>query len=617
MSSNFSQPMVIYESDMGASIAAPSTVTSAAVAPMANSRKTTIQPLQWAKPQINLILLGETGVGKTAMLNLLANVCAGVELKDFRPAHKTENERGGSQSGSQTNIPELYIISGANGNQIRILDTPGLADTRGIDINNEHKAAIASAIKEHFTTIDAIIILANGTLARLGAATQFTLTTISTMFPNSLAKNIAFIFTMVSDSMIFNFDKSSLPVQLREAKFWCTNNPFAQWSKYQQLLAQNPQTVEDDTLEEMNESAHHNYVKALKTLSQVFQFLDTCKEQPTKVIYEFYMRIIEMQAVKSNVEAHILQIENMCKELQKLQTNQPLQAQAIKIYEEYKQIINMPFNERKDTGSKYNTLCLAQNCYSNCHEGCDDVLDLILESQCTNLGDKCSAFSNSTGSVDLEYVCTICKHPAEDHQHHHSKWVEKTSSQVVVQDAETLSDDTDEANTEAGRLALVMNIVQKKIEDFEQEIFNLKAELSELHSSSHSLMLSGSFSGFISSSIENLKRREEKMKLEGADAESLQRMTDEIRELENQKAVLQNAEQLGKVLEIPKATDHNYNSLGISHQHQQISFDIVFAWVLKLLPRAAQDKMRKLFAAFRASEHTRNLESNSDSLYLL
>ncbi|KAJ3714035.1 hypothetical protein C8R42DRAFT_558431, partial [Lentinula raphanica] len=179
-----------------------------------------------------LILLGETGVGKTAMLNLLANVCAGVELKDFRPAHKMENEQNGSQSGSQTNVPKFYTISSANGNIIHILDTPGLADTHGIDIDNEHKAAIVSAIKEHFITIDAIIILANGTLARLGAATEFTLTTISTMFPNSLIENIAFIFTMVSNSTAFNFDQSSLPVQFRKAKSWCINNPFAQWSKY-------------------------------------------------------------------------------------------------------------------------------------------------------------------------------------------------------------------------------------------------------------------------------------------------------------------------------------------------------------------------------------------------
>ncbi|KAJ3761096.1 hypothetical protein EV360DRAFT_93208 [Lentinula raphanica] len=499
------------------------------------------------------------------MLDLLANVCAGVELKDFRSAHKAENEQGGSQSGSQTNMPELYTIYGANGNEINILDTPGLADTRGIDIDSKHKAAITSAIKEHFTTIDAIVILANGTLARLGAATEFTLTTISAMFPDSLVENIAFIFTMVSDSTIFNFDQSSLPVQLKKAKFWCINNPFAQWSKYQQLLAQNPQTVEDDTLEEMNEIIHHNYVKALKTLSQVFQFLDTCKEQPTKVIYEFYMRmIIDMEVVKLNVEARMLQIENMCNKLQKLQTNQPLPAQAMKIYEEYKQIINIPFNECKDTGFKYNTLCLANNCYSNCHEGCNDVA-FILESQCTNLGDKCSAFSRSTGSVGLKRVCTICGHPAEDHQHHHSKWVEV----VQPEDAETLSDEVD---TEAGRLALVMNIVQKKIEGFEQEIFNLKAQLSELHNSSHSLMLSGSFNGFISSSIEVLKRRQEKMKSEGADAESLQRMTDEIGEFENQKAVLQNAEKPGK------------------------------------------DDVRRLFAAFRASEHKRNLESDSDSL---
>ncbi|KAJ4000672.1 hypothetical protein F5050DRAFT_1803869 [Lentinula boryana] len=520
----------------GASIAPSTNDTTAASKPDAvpTTRKMTIQP-PWVKRQINLVLIGETGVGKTAMLDLLANVCAGVQLEDFKATHQAKSERGGSSSGSQTNIPEFYTIPCANGNEVNILDTPGLADTRGIDMDNEHKAAIANAIKKHFETIDAVIILANGTLARLGAATEYALTTISGMFPNSIVDNIAFIFTMVSDPTMFNFDRASLPVELRKAKIWSINNPFAQWIKYQEKLAQDPPTVDEDILEEMNESVHRSYTKALKMFAQVFQFLDKCKIQPTNSIYNLYVMSTDIEAAISNVIARMDQTETTRNELKKLQTDKTAQEQGQKMNEKYEEIINTPFYEHEATGTEHNTLCVAGTCYSNCHEGCGVGFTLDRSA----LGDNCSAFYNSTGS-GLKRVCTICHHLAEDHQHYRSKWVKRIKSDKVVD--EDAKRRYNEAKTEAERIAIVMEGVQKKVEALEQEIVSLEKELSELCDKYNQLALSGSFIGYISSAIRLLKLREETMKKEGADAESLKRMADRIERLENKRRVLEEAE---------------------------------------------------------------------------
>ncbi|KAJ3742584.1 hypothetical protein DFH05DRAFT_1527140 [Lentinula detonsa] len=520
----------------GASIAPSTDNTTAASKPDAvpTTRKMTIQP-PWVKRQINLVLIGETGVGKTAMLDLLANVCAGVRLEDFKATHQAKSERGGSSSGSQTNVPEFYTIPCANGNEVNILDTPGLADTRGIDMDNEHKAAIANAIKKHFETIDAVIILANGTLARLGAATEYALTTISGMFPNSIVDNIAFIFTMVSDPTMFNFDRASLPAELRKAKIWSINNPFAQWIKYQERLAQDPPTVDEDILEEMNESVHRSYTKALKMFAQVFQFLDKCKIQPTNSIYNLYVMSTDIEAAISNVIARMDQTESTRNELKKLQTDKTAQEQGKKMNEKYEEIINTPFYEHDATGTEHNTLCVAGTCYSNCHEGCGVGFTLDR----STLGDNCSAFYNSTGS-GLKRVCTICHHLAEDHQHYRSKWVKRIKTDKVVD--EDAKKRYNEAKTEADRIAIVMEGVQKKVEALETEIVSLEKELSELCDKYNQLALSGSFIGYISSAIRLLKLRQETMKKEGADAESLQRMADRIGRLEHKRKVLEEAE---------------------------------------------------------------------------
>ncbi|KAJ4467242.1 hypothetical protein J3R30DRAFT_3718145 [Lentinula aciculospora] len=78
----------------------------------------------------------------------------------------------------------------ANANEVNILDTPGLADTGGTDMDNEHRAAMPSTIKKDLEVIGAVIILENGTLPRLGTATEYDLTT--TWISNSIAGNIAF-----------------------------------------------------------------------------------------------------------------------------------------------------------------------------------------------------------------------------------------------------------------------------------------------------------------------------------------------------------------------------------------------------------------------------------------
>jgi putative ribosome biogenesis GTPase RsgA len=68
------------------------------------------------KVPYTILLIGETGVGKSSLLELIANVLHGndVDHYDFDILDHT-NEQGGSNNQSQTNSAQLYEFTSKNG----------------------------------------------------------------------------------------------------------------------------------------------------------------------------------------------------------------------------------------------------------------------------------------------------------------------------------------------------------------------------------------------------------------------------------------------------------------------------------------------------------------------
>jgi len=68
------------------------------------------------KAPYTILLVGETGVGKSSVLEFIANVLAGNDIDhyNFNILDHT-NERGGSNNQSQTNSARLYEFTSMNG----------------------------------------------------------------------------------------------------------------------------------------------------------------------------------------------------------------------------------------------------------------------------------------------------------------------------------------------------------------------------------------------------------------------------------------------------------------------------------------------------------------------
>ncbi|KAF9260137.1 hypothetical protein L218DRAFT_621119 [Marasmius fiardii PR-910] len=92
-----------------------------------------------SKKELTILLLRETGVGKTALLSFIGNVLAGHKVDRYIDLHEPSIEMGGPQSQSQTDAATLYEFVSQNDVVVRILDTPGLADTRGVVVDDRHR----------------------------------------------------------------------------------------------------------------------------------------------------------------------------------------------------------------------------------------------------------------------------------------------------------------------------------------------------------------------------------------------------------------------------------------------------------------------------------------------
>lgn len=264
---------------------------------------------------------------------------AGRSPKEYELAHDESNEAGGVKNQSQTNFAKPYEFTSVNGVKFRILDTPGLADTRGLAQDELHKASIANVIKENITAVNAVLILANGTVERLGVVTDYALSTLSSMFPRTLAANIGILFTNVPNRLSWNFDQSSLPRVLqswercrkrgmRKNQF-LLDNPVALWKKLVQLREQglsNDRELDefeniannDWELDEFEDIVNNDHKKALRELSSLFDWLDALVPQPTNEIISLYEQYQEIECQITNALARASQLRDLKAEFRAL-----------------------------------------------------------------------------------------------------------------------------------------------------------------------------------------------------------------------------------------------------------------------------------------------------------
>ena len=177
-----------------------------------------------SQQDITILLMGSTGVGKTTFINAFANYITSdtleqavnnemqtiipcsfsftmpdtFEEKPITIGEEDENERFRDTTESNTRQCRSFIFPIGDRN-LRMIDTPGIGDTRGYeqDIKNFHEILSYIAQYEH---LNALCILMKPNEQRLTVPFRFTINELLRHLDVSAKDNLLFVFTSVRET---------------------------------------------------------------------------------------------------------------------------------------------------------------------------------------------------------------------------------------------------------------------------------------------------------------------------------------------------------------------------------------------------------------------------------
>ena len=146
---------------------------------------------------ITIMVVGETGTGKTTLLNCYLNYLLGIELTDkfrYKIIHEDKTKFGG-QHKSQTSKVTTYNIRRPTGNPIIIVDTPGFGDTGGIDVDMKTVSLIKDCFTKEISTINAVCFVTKASTNRLTDSQKYVFDSVLNLFGNDIKENFIIMIT--------------------------------------------------------------------------------------------------------------------------------------------------------------------------------------------------------------------------------------------------------------------------------------------------------------------------------------------------------------------------------------------------------------------------------------
>ncbi|RHZ63161.1 hypothetical protein Glove_332g8 [Diversispora epigaea] len=327
-----------------------------------------------AQGVFKILLLGGTGTGKSTIINTMTNYFLGGTLDNPKiviPSKYykvTEREFVNEHSEakiddvtkSQTTKCHNYNFDHPDNPACKFtfIDSPGLSDTKGVkqdDMNIQEiiNAAISAG------SLSAIVIIANGTEARVTPSIKNTLVRLANNLPDELVdRNLLLILTKCAKSSS-SFSEADFSREIAKPKqiFYMDNQAFCT----------DPQVWKKD--EEEHHTVQFHWDKSIKTIDNLLKAITELSSTSTQVF-------VTMKNYRDDLKAKIVQVCQNIKNIQNVQ--QALDAAQKALHETGKEKNSFANYTQSQTVvntkdvklGHHNTVCTLHRKTIICHENC-------------------------------------------------------------------------------------------------------------------------------------------------------------------------------------------------------------------------------------------------------
>ncbi|XP_074474283.1 uncharacterized protein LOC141757599 [Sebastes fasciatus] len=331
------------------------------------------------KTNKTILLVGETGTGKSTLINALVNYAMGVEWKEdvWFQILEDQGEKK-NQSESQTTDVIVYEIFGFEGKtlpySLTIIDTPGYGDTRG----TEEDATVNQSLFHLFRSsdgvheINAVGLVLKSTENRLNDRLRYIFSSVMSLFGNDMEKNIVALITHSNGLSPKNVLQALKDANIKCAKdedneplhFMFSNCQITQRTKKNMAALKGAWDLTKDQMGQLTDYLKETSPQNLKTTVEVLD----ARARLTACIQNLQERM-EMTELK---ETEIKQIqEALKKHEEEMKRNEKF---TVEVDEPYK--VKVPISERRwwAFGLNKGGAVTCNVCEENCHYPCTMAL---------------------------------------------------------------------------------------------------------------------------------------------------------------------------------------------------------------------------------------------------
>ncbi|XP_034534343.1 uncharacterized protein LOC117808791 [Notolabrus celidotus] len=286
-----------------------------------NLTRITLGKKDVSKLNKTILLVGETGTGKSTLINALVNYAMGVKWEDnvwFQIVEDNKTGQAENQCESQTSDVNVYEIFGFEGKtlpySLTIIDTPGYGDTGGID----HDDIVSQRLLELFGTeggvheINAVGLVLKSTVNRLDDRQCYIFNAVLSLFGKNMEDSIVALLTHSNGRQ----PKNALTA-LEAAKMKCAKDAKGQPVYF---LFENCQT--EDRGEDPDYLEHVNDI-TMKGMRQFAQFLHRSEPKGLKMTVDVLKERMRLMACIRNLKERVEFIEKHLEEIQRFDGSMP------------------------------------------------------------------------------------------------------------------------------------------------------------------------------------------------------------------------------------------------------------------------------------------------------